>query len=495
MKKILVMLITLAMLLSVCALFVFADDTVPAIPAGKYGVKQGSAAIVLKTTVDTKTVAASKTAAIRCELSQTYDISSKEYILFWVYCSDVNNDHAGNQGDQLEIRSSSNEDAESYLPKYGTGNDNHKTNLTDSYGAMVSGWNQYLVKVSDLLITKNDGCDMKAVKLVGMVQRTSANGGATYALGPVYAVNTEDITEDAGEITPPVIDTAAPPAATEPTTPPEAAELPAIPAGDYAVKEGGSAIKMTTGIAQNTSTGTGNCAFRPTMADEKFDITGKKYLLVWIYVSDAEKNNNSNQGDSLELTSGGASDVNESALNFYMHKTLIVPTLEANYRKLETGWNQYLLKLDDFVLNMDENKTLTNGGVGCDFSAVNYIRMVVRAKEAGVTYGLGEIYAVNIEDLTYDTSDPTLDPDYQAPEDTLGFDDPGLDLPGNLGNNTTEASGNTTAEQTTAGGNSTETAAGTDDGGCGSSVAFIGVASVAAVGVCAAVVSRKKKQD
>ncbi|MBQ9112969.1 MAG: hypothetical protein IJY08_05235 [Clostridia bacterium] len=573
MKKLIVMLLTVAMLFSVCSVFAYAADDVSTIPVGKYSLKYGGSAIALKTTVTSKTVAADKLAAIRCTLDTTYDISSKEYLLVWIYCSDVNNDSAGNKGDQLEIRSSSNEDAESYLPKYSTGEpEKHKVNITDSYGAMVSGWNQYLIKMSDLLITKNNGCDMTAVCLVGMVQRTSTNGGATYALGSVHAVNLEDINvieEGSGydHALPKIPDVGGTicdddmyeygtsysnyalkatnsavrvlcnneyvkskygsghsragislnNGATDATQAVDASEkdyflfaiyisdiskvdtnyfsievasadsgkwgakdvnehsvdyshlaldyggvksgwneflvkksdfyvsadegclfdslayfglyvkakekimiaitdvyavdledldryaplggplstdVPELPDGELAVKDGGAAKQLTSEVYSGVTTGAGAIGLG-TALENPVDISDKEYIYVWIYCSDTRKiNTTTNTGDEIELTSSGACDVEESAIKLYKNASLSddeVNFLNTSYGSIRTGWNEYLIRIDDFSVKTSDG--------GCTLTELDYVRLVVSAKVNNVAFAMGPVYAVNLEDL------------------------------------------------------------------------------------------------
>ena len=185
-------------------------------------------------------------------------------------------------------------------------------------------------------------------------------------------------------------------------------EVPDIPEGVYSVRD--SAMQLTKEITVgNTTQASKAVRIVPAMAADSLDISGKQYIYVWIYVSD-ETMLYDNNGDGIELCSGGNRDTEESALNFYYDKAM-VPTINYDYARLDRGWNEYLLKLDDFMID--------DGG-SCDRTRLNYVGFVMRSKPEGLTFAIGPMYAVNMEDLSYDASKVTTVVDGETtPEETL----------------------------------------------------------------------------
>jgi len=173
---------------------------------------------------------------------------------------------------------------------------------------------------------------------------------------------------------------------------PAGAALPDRPQkGDYTLK--GSALQLTSGNTEATtsaaSTGT---RISPNLKEASFDVSDYDYLYLWIYVSDASLLSNNN-GDGIELCSGGKQDSEESALYFHRTKES-VPTINSNYAPLKTGWNEYMLKLEDF--------TVTKGG-SLNASNLNFIGLVLRSTKPGLTFGISDIYAVKSGDFTAPT--------------------------------------------------------------------------------------------
>ena len=185
-------------------------------------------------------------------------------------------------------------------------------------------------------------------------------------------------------------------------------EVPDIPEGVYSVRD--SAMQLTKELTVgNTTQASKAVRIVPAMAADSLDISGKQYIYVWIYVSD-ETMLYDNNGDGIELCSGGNRDTEESALNFYYDKAM-VPTINYDYARLDRGWNEYLLKLDDFMID--------DGG-SCDRTRLNYVGFVMRSKPEGLTFAIGPMYAVNMEDLSYDASKVTTVVDGETtPEETL----------------------------------------------------------------------------
>lgn len=259
-------------------------------------------------------------------------------------------------------------------------------------------------------------------------------------------------------------------------------EVPDIPEGVYSVKD--SAIKLTNEVTVGTTTQASKAVrIVPAMAADSLDISGKQYIYVWIYVSD-ETMLYDNNGDGIELCSGGNRDTEESAMYFYYDKA-IVPTINYDYAQLDRGWNEYLLKLDDFMVD---------AGGSCDRTRLNYVGFVMRSKPEGLTFAIGPLYAVNMEDLNYDPSKvTTVVTEDTTPEETL----PPLVTEPVTKPVTTEAPAPTTPETTTVAPDPTPkdtTTVAPDSGkqgGCGSVVAATVLLPVALFG--AAVVVRRRK--
>lgn len=256
--------------------------------------------------------------------------------------------------------------------------------------------------------------------------------------------------------------------------------LPEIPTGAYSVKA--SAIRLTTdtavGVTQQSSKAV---RIVPTLTAGSIDISEKQYIYVWIYVSD-ETLLYDNNGDSIELCSGGNRDTEESAINFYYDKA-ITPTINFDYARLDRGWNEYLIKLDDF-------QVLTGGEL--NRKALNYIGFVMRSKPEGLTFAIGPMYAVSMEDLDYDGSAITsADTDAATtPEQTLP---PLITEPVTTPRSTTATPATAPAPDTTASpkSNDTTTAAPEGKGGCASSASLLAI--VPMMTFCAAVTFKRRK--
>lgn len=170
---------------------------------------------------------------------------------------------------------------------------------------------------------------------------------------------------------------------------PAGAALPDRPQkGDYTLK--GSALQLTSGSTEaTTSAASVGTRITPGLKEASFDVSNYDYIYLWIYVSDASLLSNNN-GDGIELCSGGKQDSEESALYFHRTKDS-VPTINNSYSPLKTGWNEYMLKLEDF--------TVTKGGT-LNTSNLNFIGLVLRSTKPGLTFGVSEIYAVKSGDFT-----------------------------------------------------------------------------------------------
>lgn len=205
----------------------------------------------------------------------------------------------------------------------------------------------------------------------------------------------------------------------------------AIPEGKYSV--GNGAIAMTDHACSGSAVASGSkelVRLIPSISGGSVDISSKKYIYFWLYVSDV-KLDGSVSTESFELCSGGACDINENSIRINGGSGSLCGT----YGKLKSGWNEFLVPVSLF--NTITNKS-GSPSQGCDFSAVNYIRIYFRsaANTAGkeVVYAVSPIYAVNKEDLietsvtttTMDTQFPTVTtapPETtDAPETTLPQD-------------------------------------------------------------------------
>lgn len=167
----------------------------------------------------------------------------------------------------------------------------------------------------------------------------------------------------------------------------------------YAVREG--AVALTGGESSGSAVGTGSeqlVRLMPEIINGSVNITSKKYLYFLLYVSDASLDG-SDTSESFELCSGGDCDLNENAIRLASSSSG-KQTLFGGYGRIKTGWNEYLVPISAFSEVTNKNG---NASEGCDFSAVNYIRIYFRTKAntagAEVTYAVSVIYAVNSGDL------------------------------------------------------------------------------------------------
>ena len=63
---------------------------------------------------------------------------------------------------------------------------------------------------------------------------------------------------------------------------------------------------------------------------------------------------------------------------------------------------------------------MIDDGGSCDRTRLNYVGFVMRSKPEGLTFAIGPMYAVNMEDLSYDASKVTTVVDGETtPEETL----------------------------------------------------------------------------
>lgn len=261
------------------------------------------------------------------------------------------------------------------------------------YG-LKNGWNTVFIYIPDFRISgymydssSYEGvCDIMNIRRLTLRWYTKdTNGGADVRLGRVVATDSNTTV--------------------------------AIPNGKYSVNSG--AIAMTDNACSGSAVAKGSpqlVRLIPSISDGCVDISSKEYIYFWLYVSDVTLDG-SVTTESFELCSGGNCDVNENAININNGSGSLCGT----YGKLKSGWNEFLVPIKYF-------KKITNKSgdpkQGCDFSAVNYIRIYFRTKSntAGkeVVYAVSTIYAVNMEDLvkTPTTTAADTQPVTTAPSET-----------------------------------------------------------------------------
>ncbi len=179
-----------------------------------------------------------------------------------------------------------------------------------------------------------------------------------------------------------------------------------IPEGKY--RTGSGAVAMTDNACSGSATASGAkqlVRLEPPVSGGSVDISSKKYVYFWLYISDASLDG-SVGAESFELCSGGTCDVNENAI--YINRGS--GSLCGIYGRLKSGWNEFLVPIGYFSQVTNKSGDPTQG---CDFSGVNYIRIYFRtADNTGgkeVVYAVSTIYAVNMEDLVRTSAITTTD--------------------------------------------------------------------------------------
>lgn len=241
----------------------------------------------------------------------------------------------------------------------------------------------------------------------------------------------------------------------------------AIPEGKYSVGDG--VVAMTDNACSGSATASGSkqlVRLIPSVSGGSVDISSKKYIYFWLYVSDVTLDG-SVSTESFELCSGGTCDINENALSINSGSS----SLCGIYGKLKSGWNEFLVPVSYFDKITNKSGDPTQG---CDFSNVNYIRIYFRTADntAGkeVVYAVSTIYAVNMEDLVKTTA--TTSTDTQAPPVTT--------VPsGTTGDSVTTVPQDTAVEPS---------------GGCGGSVIMLAPFAMVCATATAAVIHRKSKK-
>lgn len=168
----------------------------------------------------------------------------------------------------------------------------------------------------------------------------------------------------------------------------EGTSLPPLPEERSFRYSEGLKLSEATGAITTTKAKSGT-RLAASVVDGVQDISEYDYLHLWIYVSD-DSLLYDNNGDGLELSSGGKQDKEEVGLYFSYTKAE-VPTINENYAGLHTGWNEYLLRSSDFKVAV--------GGT-FDPKALDFIGLVLRSTSAGLTFAMSEIYAVHEEDVS-----------------------------------------------------------------------------------------------
>ncbi len=180
----------------------------------------------------------------------------------------------------------------------------------------------------------------------------------------------------------------------------------AIPDGKYRV--GNGAVAMTDNACSGSATANGSkqlVRLEPPVSSGSVDISSKKYIYFWLYISDAALDG-SVGAESFELCSGGICDVNENAI--YINRGS--GSLCGIYGRLKSGWNEFLVPVGYFSQVTNKSGDPTQG---CDFAGVNYIRIYFRTVEntggVEVVYAVSTIYAVNMENLVRMSAVTTTD--------------------------------------------------------------------------------------
>lgn len=255
--------------------------------------------------------------------------------------------------------------------------------------SLTDGWNTVFIYVPDLRISGylydapgyEGVCDLMNIRRVGMSCETRNGAEVDVRLGRVTA-------SDSDVATP-------------------------IPRGRYAVTQ--SAAALTSGTCSGSAVAGGEkqlVRLQPAIEGGSVDISTKKYLYFWLYISDASLDA-SVGAESFELCSGGSCDINENAIHLNSGER----SLFGSFGKPRNGWNEYLVPISYF-------DTVTNksgpADEGCDFTNVNYIRVYFRtAKDTGgqqVVYAISPIYAVNKEDLLRPSDTTVADDTTTAPQ-------------------------------------------------------------------------------
>ena len=303
------------------------------------------------------------------------DISEYDYLHLWIYISDAALLY-DNNGDGLELSSGGKQDKEE-AGLYFSYTKAEVPTINEDYARLQSGWNEYLLRLSDFRVAAGGTFDPAALDFIGLVLRSNP-AGLTFAMSEIHAVREEDVSSTKfGEF-------------------PEDSGIPSIPTtARYQLAD--TALQLTKeaeyGAAEEDTQW-----FRmvPELTAESLDLTEYQYVYLWIYITEADLHN----GDSIEFCSGGAVDKRENAVRFNSWFN----------EPLKVGWNECLIPLSSFSYVTDQ---------GWIQSAVNYISVVLRSKTAIQTGAISIMYAAKESEVT--DLDPSCPVEEQIPLETARY--------------------------------------------------------------------------
>lgn len=361
--RVLSMFLALTLVLTmISGIRVTAVDELPALPDScDYVIRN---ALKLTNATDTITTTQAKTGKrLTAEMVQTeFDISQYDYLYLWIYVSDADILY-DNNGDGLELASGGQHDNEENALFFYYNKASVPT-INDNYGRLQTGWNEYLLKISDFKTSTGGVLDETALDYIGLVLRSNP-AGLTFAMSEIYAVREEDVSM------------------TSIGTFPSNSGIPAIPLADARYQIANTSLQLTQNVAYNTATGA-NQYFRlmPTLTASELDISNYDFIYLWVYVAYNDLTN----GDSIELCSGGAQDAEESAARFN----------SLSQGNLQVGWNELLIPVSEFSYD---------AGGGLNETKLDFIGVVLRSVTQTQTGAISTIHAVKSADVT-DTACP-----------------------------------------------------------------------------------------
>lgn len=356
MKRTLCLGLLLALCISLCAGAVSAEQTLPSVPGS--GAYQYTNALQLTEATSAATTTKEKS-AVRLKptlCAEALDLTDYDYLHLWLYVSDASLLY-DNNGDGLELASGGKQDTQENTLYFSYTKAQVPT-INADYSRLQTGWNEYLLKISDFQVKAGGELNAAALNYVGLVLRSNP-AGLTFAMSAIYAVREEEVT------------------GTRFGALPVESGIPAIPtSGRYVLAD--TALQLTQDACWSTAAEAGKW-FRllPELTEEQLDLTAYQYLYLWIYITETDLHN----GDSIELCSGGTWDKQENAVRFNSWFN----------EPLQAGWNECLVPLSAFTFQ-------TGGGWKQD--AIDFISVVLRSKAAVQTGAISRIYAVTEADVT-----------------------------------------------------------------------------------------------
>lgn len=359
MKRTLCLVLLLALCVSLCAGAASAEETLPPVPGSSAYQYTNALQLTEATSAVTTTKAKSAVRLKPTLCAGTLDISDYDYLHLWLYVSDASLLY-DNNGDGLELSSGGKQDSQENTLYFSYTKAQVPT-INADYSRLKTGWNEYLLKISDFQVKAGGELNAAALNYIGLVLRSNP-AGLSFAMSAIYAVKAENVVS------------------TRFGTLPAESGIPAIPtSGRYVLAD--TALQLTENACWSTATSAGKwIRLLPELTAEQFDLTAYQYLYLWIYITEADLHN----GDSIELCSGGTNDKQENAVRL----------MEWSGGSLRVGWNELMIPLNDF-------KYAAGGGL--ESSALNFIGVVFRSRSGVMTGMVSEIYALMDVDFA-DTS-------------------------------------------------------------------------------------------